>query len=64
MDVRDVDSWYHERMTAGGRVDVRERVRPLTLADDVGRQLAREDLAEDAVGAGHRPPPYGMWLAA
>jgi hypothetical protein len=52
-DVPDVDgvrSRYDERVTFGGLSTVEERDRVIVLRDDVGGCLARDDLAEDAVG--------------
>ncbi len=45
---------------SGRRVEVHERDRQLVLVDPLGGQLARDDLAEDAVGigVGHRAPAY------
>ena len=42
----------HERVAARRRVDVHEGDRPLVLGDDRGRELAGDDLAEEAVGVG------------
>ena len=44
----------HERVPAGRGCDVHEGQRALVLGDDARGQLARDDLAEDAVGSAHR----------
>ena len=44
----------HERMAAGRGRDVHERDRALVFVDDPGGQLARDDLAEDAVRVSHQ----------
>ena len=49
----------HERVAARPRVDVHERDRVLVLLDDLGGQLARHDLAEDAV-VGHGRAAYSQ----
>ncbi len=43
----------HEHVAARGGVDVHQGHRALVFADDRPRQLAREDLAEDAVRVVH-----------
>ena len=61
----------HEAVAARAGVDVHERHRPLVRADDRGGQLARDDLAEDAIHAasllsdgpdpsGSRPSPRSV----
>ncbi len=47
----------HKRMAARGGIDVHEGQRVLVLVDDRRRQLARHDLAEDAVLLAHGGHP-------
>ena len=49
VDVAGVRPRDHQRVAAGGRVDVHDRDRPLVLVDADRGQLAGHDLAEDAV---------------
>ena len=53
VEVQGVVARDHERVPARPRVDVHERERVLVLLDDLGGQLARHDLAEDAVVVWH-----------
>ena len=55
--VLGVPAGHDEQMAARGRVDVHEGDGPLVLGDDLAGQLARDDLAEQAVGIGvaHAP---------
>ena len=50
-------AWDHQRVATRGGRDVHEGDRPLVFVDDRRGQLAREDLAEDAIGVGHRRKP-------
>ena len=48
VDRRDVTLGNHERVLRSGRVKVLEREHVLILEDDLGGDLLRDDLAEDA----------------
>ena len=56
--VRRVLARDHERVPARGGSDVHEGDRALVFVDDRRRQLARDDLAEDAVWVAHRAEAY------